>query len=278
MPARQPNYTPYRSLEQTNHSPQNNGNRPQTQRGGFQGYNRNRNNTQPLHMNTRTSDGSFQYNVLPFGLSISPIEFQRALDYVLGDLSRNPVDTPEANDDLEEIPILAVIEFDITKLQGDDENLFPIIEALKDPSKADTATARKCRSFILENDKLYRKNFSNTGNNKLLVVPTKLIEELICSYHDEPVGGSHLGAKKSISKITKKYWWEGMTKDIIKYVKTCPDCQSKKRSTQASPGLLQPHEIPLVPFQKIGIDGLGSFPKKGKWEKWGVKGISDSPV
>ena len=52
-----------------------------------------------------------------------------------------------------------------------------------------------------------------------------------------------------------------MLQDIRSYIKSCPDCQSRKRSTQAPAGLLQPIPVDGIPWQRVGIDGLGPFKK-----------------
>ena len=51
-----------------------------------------------------------------------------------------------------------------------------------------------------------------------------------------------------------------MSKDIKKYVLSCPDCLQKKHSTQKPAGLLQPHQVPQQKWEKISMDLITALP------------------
>lgn len=52
-----------------------------------------------------------------------------------------------------------------------------------------------------------------------------------------------------------------MNKNVLKYVKSCPNCQTKKGSSHQKPvGLLKPTSTG-EPFERLGIDILGPFPR-----------------
>ena len=44
--------------------------------------------------------------------------------------------------------------------------------------------------------------------------------------------------------IKKGYWWPGMKKDVVGFVKKCLTCQQVKAEHQRPAGTLQPLEIP----------------------------------
>ncbi|UYV84707.1 K02A2.6-like, partial [Cordylochernes scorpioides] len=114
---------------------------------------------------------------------------------------------------------------------------------------------------------LYKKNFDPLGNQHLLVIPKHLRLELLKSLHDAPTAG-HLGFSKTYERVKNKYFWPGLLRDIRKYVAHCKECQRKKQSTQKPPGLLKAIPPATSPFQRVGMDLLGRFPKSDNGNKW----------
>lgn len=180
-------------------------------------------------------------------------------------ISRYPVLKPEETENFNEIPTFLLESEDISKLQLDDENLKQLISAIKNPTDASIGIRKRSKNFRLINDVLYKVNSNAHGRENLLVVPRNLVEEILHSHHSEPLCG-HLGISKTLEKIKTRYYWDKQQKDIEKFVKGCPQCQSRKGQQTRKPiGLLQP--IPVgTPFEKVGIDLLGPFrrSKSGK--------------
>ena len=48
----------------------------------------------------------------------------------------------------------------------------------------------------------------------------------------------HSGSTKIYHDLREIYWWEGMKKDIQKFVARCPNCQQVKVEHQKSGGIL----------------------------------------
>jgi hypothetical protein len=110
--------------------------------------------------------------------------------------------------------------------------------------------------FKVRNNILWRKNFAASGDEWLLVVPKPLRKDILEAAHTSKEGG-HLGFAKVYHALQCRYFWPGMFRDVLQWIKTCHDCQrSKPGSVQY--GKLQNMEIPSKPFHKIGID-LVSF-------------------
>ncbi|KAF2890342.1 hypothetical protein ILUMI_15832 [Ignelater luminosus] len=175
-------------------------------------------------------------------------------------LSRNPVSTPTNQDEQTalEIPTYLLDSNDISNVQNADPKLKELIQAINNPDSVSIGTARRAKGFLLENDVLYKHNPSPDGNSNLLVIPSQLKHEILFSHHSDPTAG-HLGFTKTYFKIKHRYYWDGMLKDIEKFVKGCPDCQARKRQAHFKPaGLLQPIQVSL-PFDRVGIDLLGPF-------------------
>lgn len=82
--------------------------------------------------------------------------------------------------------------------------------------------------------------------------------------HDSPFGG-HSGRDVTATRIKSLFFWKGMTKDIINYVRNCDVCQRCKPDLEASPGLLQPLPIPNRIWEDISMDIIeGLPPSNGK--------------
>lgn len=179
-------------------------------------------------------------------------------------LSRQPTTQGTKNDEeeSEEVPTFLMEEADLTKLQKEDKNLDIILRAIQNPDDEQISISirRKSKNFAIHNNVLYKKNSQPNGVPYLLVIPKKLIPEILYEHHNGPLSG-HLGVNKTYNKIKSRYFWDGQIKDVIKYVKGCADCQARKGATNFKPGgCLQP--IPVAtPMEKIGIDLLGPFRK-----------------
>lgn len=76
--------------------------------------------------------------------------------------------------------------------------------------------------------------------------------------HDDVTAG-HLGVTRSLDKIQKRFFWPRLAQQVIRYVRSCTDCQTKKRSTERRAGMLKSVKS-SEPFERVGIDLIGPFP------------------
>ena len=80
--------------------------------------------------------------------------------------------------------------------------------------------------------------------------------------HSDPDGslqsestGGHPGMNKTRHKVTRHYYWKGMTEDIKEFVRTCDRCQRKKNiQLQKTQVTMKSIPIPQKIFSQIGID------------------------
>lgn len=94
----------------------------------------------------------------------------------------------------------------------------------------------------------------------------------ICfAYHDGIIGG-HFGIDKTREKIITRYYWKGMGTFIRDYVKSCPDCQTKKLEQLPKAGLLNPIQVE-GPFEMVGIDFSGPFRVSAKGNRYIIVAI-----
>ena len=78
---------------------------------------------------------------------------------------------------------------------------------------------------------------------KLLVGSANDIrKQLITSIHDSRVQG-HSSERGSFHRLQSIFYWKGMRKDVIQYVRSCDICQRFKFEHVAYPGLF--HNLPI---------------------------------
>ncbi|UYV79967.1 K02A2.6-like [Cordylochernes scorpioides] len=122
-------------------------------------------------------------------------------------------------------------------------------------------------NFTKFKEKLFKKHPSVTGDPWLLIVPKNKQKELLENMHDHPTSG-HMGIKRTYNRLKSKYFWPSMLKTVEEYVSSCPECQFRKTPSQLPQGLLQPIPPASRPFEKMGIDLMGRFPKSGRGNSW----------
>ncbi|CAF4736465.1 unnamed protein product [Rotaria socialis] len=94
-------------------------------------------------------------------------------------------------------------QFDITKIKEEQsKDSFiqnKIKEIIEDPTKHPYAF----KDGVLY--KLMTRNATNTTKTKLIYLPSSMINSLLQSYHNDPLGG-HFGIRRTYFKIKNKFW------------------------------------------------------------------------
>ena len=103
-----------------------------------------------------------------------------------------------------------------------------------------------------------RNRVYETQEISRLVVPSSMKEAILTSCHDD-ISGAHLGFNKSLKKISDRFFWFRMKKDIKNWIDTCTICAGKKNP---QPRVAPLHSItqPVKPFDMIGMDFIGPLP------------------
>ena len=84
----------------------------------------------------------------------------------------------------------------------------------------------------------------------------------ISQAHSSPYAG-HCGIAKTTKLVQRSFWWPGLLSSVANFVKHClhcPSCQFKKTDGQKPGGLLQPLQLPVRPWQSLGMDLITSLP------------------
>jgi len=95
------------------------------------------------------------------------------------------------------------------------------------------------------------------------VIPKSLVRSVLHDFHDTPEC-AHLGVNKTLDKIKKRCFWDGMNKDIRDYIRSCEICQKTNPSNTLPYGLLQPIDPPTHVFETVCVDFMGPFVRSTK--------------
>lgn len=119
-------------------------------------------------------------------------------------------------------------------------------------------------NFCVKDGNLYR--YSKSKYNLLSEFDWKLVvrkgqrDTIIRENHCEPTA-AHLGVFKTHRRLCLRYYWPGMYKDIVDFIKCCDTCAAYKPSQKAAPGLMGQSKVCHRPFQVLSIDIVGPMPR-----------------
>jgi hypothetical protein len=71
----------------------------------------------------------------------------------------------------------------------------------------------------------------------------------------------HFGRVRTIERLRRQCVWDGMTKEVEDYCRSCGVCSANKSSNELPAGTLRPLPIPKGVWDSIGIDFVGPLPK-----------------
>jgi len=77
--------------------------------------------------------------------------------------------------------------------------------------------------------------------------------------HNQPTAG-HQGIRKTINRVTQRYYWPGLFRDVARYVRNCETCQKFKASQLRPPGEMHTR-IVQEPFEVLCADFVGPLPR-----------------
>ena len=111
--------------------------------------------------------------------------------------------------------------------------------------------------FKVIDEVLYRI-FQNKlhGEVKQIVVPEIYWKQVMKLAHESIVGG-HLGAKKTVDRITSNFHWPGVVADVARFCRSCDICQ--KTAPKGHTCKVPLGEMPLMeePFKRVAVDLVG---------------------
>ena len=87
-----------------------------------------------------------------------------------------------------------------------------------------------------------------------IVVPSNERKVVLSEYHDSADSGGHDGIWRTYMKISKRFTWPNMRREVMEYVKSCPTCQNHKAKfrPRADRLCLRSNDIP--PMHTVHVD------------------------
>jgi len=82
---------------------------------------------------------------------------------------------------------------------------------------------------------------------------------ILKAYHEEATAG-HFGKGRMLALLRRKFWWQGLAKEVEEFVRSCAVCQVNKSRKHKTYGQLQPLRVPSRPWQEISMDFITGLP------------------
>ena len=92
------------------------------------------------------------------------------------------------------------------------------------------------------------------------------IQTVLKEFHNSPLGG-HQGYEKTLDKIKRQYMWQGLYKDVRKFINECEECQRSKAGNPTKMPM-QISDTPSKPFEKVYLDIVGPLPETASGNKY----------
>jgi hypothetical protein len=74
--------------------------------------------------------------------------------------------------------------------------------------------------------------------------------------HESPIGG-HIGMNRTYQRLKQYINWEGMKRDVEKFIRKCGNCQKNKLTQRHTRMPLMLTDTPSVVFEKCSVDIIG---------------------
>ena len=126
-------------------------------------------------------------------------------------------------------------------------------------------TLEKCRQladeqeegFLWRNGLLSKIRLTCTSEKEYVLVLPKSVRERVLKMAHE--GLQHMGARRVKELISQRFIWPRLGQDVVEHVKSCGICQKNSRAQGRVPMI--PRRVLTEPFETIGVDIVGPFPK-----------------
>ncbi|KAM9810634.1 gypsy retrotransposon integrase-like protein 1 [Neosynchiropus ocellatus] len=116
---------------------------------------------------------------------------------------------------------------------------------------------RYARKFTIDEGKLYYMGLKREEKREVVIeAEQKRHIFLDCHFNDI---GHHLGQKKTVQRIQSKYYWLGIIKDVVDWIKLCETCQHAEKNKSLA-RTVRPIKVD-APWDIVGIDIIGPFLK-----------------
>ncbi|XP_033182028.1 uncharacterized protein zgc:113436 [Anabas testudineus] len=114
---------------------------------------------------------------------------------------------------------------------------------------------RYAQKFIIDEGKLYYVG-PKKEEKREVVIEAERKRQIFLACHFNDIG-HHLGQKKTVHRIQSKYYWLGIIKDVVDWIKVCETCQHTERNKNLA-RTVRPIKVD-APWDIVGVDIIGPF-------------------
>ncbi|XP_062399135.1 gypsy retrotransposon integrase-like protein 1 [Sardina pilchardus] len=115
---------------------------------------------------------------------------------------------------------------------------------------------RYAQKFIIDDGRLYYVG-PKKEEKREVVIESERKRQIFLECHFNDIG-HHLGQKKTVHRIQSKYYWLGIVKDVVDWIKVCETCQHTERNKNMA-RIIRPIKVD-GPWEVIAVEILGPFP------------------
>lgn len=114
---------------------------------------------------------------------------------------------------------------------------------------------RYAQKFIFDDGTLYYIG-PKKDEKREVVIEAERKRRIFLDCHFNDIG-HHLGQKKTVNRIQSKYYWLGIIKDVVDWIKLCETCQQTESNKNLA-RTIRPIKVD-APWDIVGIDFIGPF-------------------
>lgn len=115
---------------------------------------------------------------------------------------------------------------------------------------------RFARKFVVEDGTLFYVGVRREEKREVIIERQRK-RQIFLECHFNDVGG-HLGQKKTVHRIQSRYYWLGIIRDVVHWIKLCETCRGVERNKNTSRSV-RPQRV-SAPWDVLTAHILGPFP------------------
>ncbi|KAK3250676.1 hypothetical protein CYMTET_39951 [Cymbomonas tetramitiformis] len=120
------------------------------------------------------------------------------------------------------------------------------------------APHQRTDTFRMVDDMIWRVA---EGRYQLVLAQDSPLRELVMrEAHESPAAG-HTGRDKTLDRVSRRFWWPRMSKDVTDWCKSCVVCQQTRPRNGYPDGQLNPLQVPVRLWQVVSIDFVTGLPR-----------------
>ncbi|XP_076848348.1 gypsy retrotransposon integrase-like protein 1 isoform X2 [Brachyhypopomus gauderio] len=115
---------------------------------------------------------------------------------------------------------------------------------------------RYAQKFMIDDGRLYYVGPKKDEKREVVIEADRKRQIFLECHFNE--FGHHLGQKKTVHRIQSKYYWLGIVRDVVEWIKVCETCQHAERNKNMA-RTVRPIKVD-GPWEIVAVEIMGPFP------------------